>query len=238
MSSYNKKSTSSYFQKKKKPMAEKVRDASSDYFGKAKSPKASKVVTPKMLTDKGFSNNKEGLRDFMNTFKYDKDKGYVKRSKALKRVGETSKLKSDAPKPKLDAPKPKSDAPKPKVRSLPNLGSSANILPRDLKKPKSKLERLTQFAGSGDTGKGPKSMADTLRKQGKTPLQMADSMNLTGAKKIDFLNKEGMRRKAKGAGPSRFKKGGVVKTKMKITNKASKRADGIARKGKTKGRMI
>ena len=212
-------------------MAETVRDASSDYFGKAKSPKASKVVTPKMLTDKGFSNNKEGLRDFMNTFKYDKDKGYVKRSKALKRVGATSK-------PKLDAPKPKSDAPKPKVRSLPNLGSSANILPRDLKKPKSKLERLTQFAGSGDAGKGPKSMADTLRKQGKTPLQMADSMNLTGAKKIDFLNKEGMRRKAKGAGPSRFKKGGVVKTKMKITNKASKRADGIARKGKTKGRMI
>jgi len=35
-----------------------------------------------------------------------------------------------------------------------------------------------------------------------------------------------------------MKKGGVVKTKMKRTNKASKRADGIARKGKTKGRMI
>lgn len=225
MSSYNKKPTSSYFQKKKKPMAEKVRDSSSDYFGKAKSPKASKVVTKKMLKDKGFDN----LRDFMNTFKYDEDKGYVKRAKALKRVGETSKPKDS---------KPKSDASKPKVRSAPNLGSSANILPRDLEKPKSKLERLEKFAGSKDTGEGPKSMADTLRKQGKTPLQMADSMNLTGAKKIDFLNKEGMKRKSQGAGPSRFKRGGVVKTKMKSkSNKISKRADGIAKKGKTRCKM-
>ena len=217
-------------------MAEKVRDSSSDYFGKAKSPKASKAVTPKMLTDKGFSNNKEGLRDFMNTFKYDKDKGYVKRSKALKRVGETSKPKDS--KPKSDVSKPKSDVSKPKVRSLPNLGSSANILPRNLKKPESKLERLEKFAGSKDTGEGPKSMADTLRKQGKTPLQMADSMGLTGAKKIDFLNKEGMKRKSQGAGPSRFKRGGVVKTKMKSkSNKISKRADGIAKKGKTKCKM-
>jgi hypothetical protein len=39
MSSYNKKPTSSYYQnKKKRPMAEKARDASSSYFGKAKSP--------------------------------------------------------------------------------------------------------------------------------------------------------------------------------------------------------
>ena len=45
-------------------------------------------------------------------------------------------------------------------------------------------------------------------------------------------------KKKKGGNPLFMKKGGVVKTKMKRTNKASKRADGIARKGKTKGRMI
>ena len=43
--------------------------------------KASKIVTKKMLKDSGFDN----LRDFMNTFKYDEDKGYVKRVRALKR---------------------------------------------------------------------------------------------------------------------------------------------------------
>ena len=60
---------------------------------KVKPKKASKVVTQKMLTDKGFSNDKEGLRDFMNTFKYDEDKGYVKRSKGLLLVQFLSKAK-------------------------------------------------------------------------------------------------------------------------------------------------
>jgi hypothetical protein len=41
-----------------------------------------------------------------------------------------------------------------------------------------------------------------------------------------------------GFNPTKMKKGGVVKSKAKKVSSASKRADGCATKGKTKGRMV
>lgn len=273
MSSYNKKVTSSYFKKRKPSMAEKVRDSSSGYFGKDKSPKASKVVTKTRLTKEGFAPNKEGLRDFMNKFKYDEDKGYVKRSKALKRVGETKP--KTKPKTELKTePKTKS-----KITDQPNYTRNKSITDRSSytvnkrtptptvstkevevkKKPagvqtkslqgksSSQVKRVSDInkktpTSTVSTKPTPSKMSSSnLDTVGLTPLEMAKDMNLTGIEKVKFLNKEGMRRKSMqgtSGGPSKFKKGGVVKTKMKRTNKASKRADGIARKGKTKGRMI
>jgi len=257
-------------------MAEKVRDLSSGYSGKDKSPKASKVVTKTRLTKEGFAPNKEGLRDFMNKFKYDEDKGYVKRSKTLKRVGE-SKPKT---KPKTELKTgPKTELKtKPKRADQLNYTRNKNITDRSSytvnkktptstvstkevevkKKPagvqtkplqgksSSQVKRVSDInkktpTSTVSTKPTPSKMSSSnLDKVGLTPLEMAKDMNLTGIEKVKFLNKEGMRRKSMqgtSGGPSKFKKGGMVKTKMKKTTRKF-RGDGIARKGKTKGRMI
>lgn len=181
MSSYNKKPTSSYFQKKKKSMAEKVRDASSDYFGKAKSPKTSKVVTKKMLKDSGFDN----LRDYLNA-----ERGLTRRK--------DSKPKKDAPKTNVNQSKP-----------------SRRVTLQDVEK----------FAGSKSKVNKSASKPNTSRNQ--TPVQMANSMGLTGVERVNFLNKEGIKRKSMRPSKPRFKAGGKV-NKM----------DGIAVRGKTKGKIV
>jgi len=203
---------------------------------KVKPKKASKVVTQKMLTDKGFSNDKEGLRDFMNTFKYDEDKGYVKRSKALKRVGEPEKKSSGRDRTQTkDIGKNVGSPSKDKgsvASAIPFKGEGSvyggrtrNITmnkPRDSAvgvKGVKTADRVSAQSGPG--------MTDQERKDNRL---LAKNRTLAGEAR-DALKKFKPT-------PTGMKKGGVVKTKMKRTNKASKRADGIARKGKTKGRMI
>ena len=187
---------------------------------KVKPKKASKVVTKKMLKDKGFDN----LRDFMNTFKYDEDKGYVKRSKALKRVGEPEKKSSGRDRTQTKDTGKNVGSPFKGEGSVYG-GRTRNITmnkPRDSAvgvKGIKTADRVSAQSGPG--------MTDQERKDN----QLLAKNRALSSKARDDLKQF----KPK---PTGMKKGGVVKTKMKRTNKASKRADGIARKGKTKGRMI
>jgi hypothetical protein len=81
------------------------------------------------------------------------------------------------------------------------------------------LDRLATVAKMGGPGMAPQGMP--MAPQGMAPQGMAP---------------QGMAPQAPG-----MKKGGAVKAKAKAKSKsssASKRADGIAQRGKTKGRMI
>ena len=202
-------------------MAEKVRDSSSDYFGKAKSPKskaskkASKVVTEKMLKDKGFDKSDAPLRDFMNTFKYDEDKGYVKRAKALKRVGEPEKKSSG----------------------------------RDRTQTKDTGKNTTTFKGKGSVYGG-RTRNITMNKDrdsavGVQGIKTTDRVSAQSGPGMTDQEKSDNRLLAKNrelAGRARdalktgMKAGGKVKAKKKPTRKF--RGDGIAKRGKTKGRFV
>ena len=187
---------------------------------KEKPKKASKVVTKKMLKDKGFDN----LRDFMNTFKYDEDKGYVKRSKALKRVGEPEKKSSGRDRTQTKDTGKNVGSPFKGEGSVYG-GRTRNIT---MNKPTDSAVGVqgikTTDRVSAQSGPG---MTDQEKKDNRL---LAKNRALSGKARDDL-------KKFKPK-PTGMKKGGVVKTKMKITNKASNRADGIARKGKTKGRII
>ena len=182
----------------------------------SKPKKASKIVTKKMLKDKGFDN----LRDFMNTFKYDEDKGYVKRAKALKR--------KEDPKPVMKASGRERNQTKDTGKNVGSPfkgegsvygGRTKNIT---MNKPRDSAVGVqgtkTTDRVSAQSGPG---MTDQERKDN---LLLAKNRQLAG-KARDALKKfTGM------------KAGGPVKAKKKTTKKF--RADGIAKRGKTKGRMI
>lgn len=108
--------------------------------------------------------------------------------------------------------KPKKDAPKTNVnQSKP----SRRVTLQDVEK----------FAGSKSKVNKSASKPNTSRNQ--TPVQMANSMGLTGVERVNFLNKEGIKRKSMRPSKPRFKAGGKV-NKM----------DGIAVRGKTKGKIV
>jgi hypothetical protein len=200
---------------------------------KVKPKKASKAVTPKMLKDKGFSNDKEGLRDFMNTFKYDEDKGYVKRAKALKRVGEPEKKSSGRDRTQTK------DTGK-------NVGSPS--------KDKGSVSSAIPFKGEGsvyggrtrnitmnkptDSAVGVKGIktADRVSAQsgpGMTDQERKDNQLL--AKNRDLSSRARDELKKFKPKPTGMKAGGKVKAKKKTTRKF--RGDGIVKKGKTKCKM-
>jgi hypothetical protein len=174
--------------------------------------KASKIVTKKMLKDSGFDN----LRDFMNTFKYDEDKGYVKRVRALKR-------KED--------PKPVTKASGRERNQTTDIGK--NILGKDVKG--------GQSAGLAGSPSGEAAGKKPVRKtSGRERNQTTDIGKNILAKDVKGGQSAGLAgspsgrvKKNKG---NNMKAGGPVKAKKKTTRKF--RGDGIARKGKTKGRFV
>ena len=191
---------------------------------KVKPKKASKVVTQKMLTDKGFSNDKEGLRDFMNTFKYDEDKGYVKRSKALKRVGEPEKKSSGRDRTQTKDTGKNVGSPFKGEGSVYG-GRTRNITmnkPRDSAVGVKGIKTADRVSAQSSPG-----MTDQERKDNQLLAKNRDLSSRARDELKKFKPK-----------PTGMKKGGVVKTKMKRkSNKTSKRGDGIAKKGKTRCKM-
>jgi len=153
-----------------------------------------KVVTKEQLKKSGFTN----LRDYMNAFKFDADKGkYVKRDKALVR--------------KKDKGKPVDD-------------DGPDLSKKIIKDPRSDRSNINPFDNPASTQSNyvpPKSTkSDSSKVKGTTNVRTED--------------------KKRGGNPVfGFKKGGVVSKGGSVRKAAKKKSiDGIAKKGKTKGRFV
>ena len=153
-----------------------------------------KVVTKEQLKKSGFTN----LRDYMNAFKFDDDKGkYVERKKALVR--------------KKDKGKPVDD-------------DGPDLSKKIIKDPRSDRSNINPFDNPASTQSNyvpPKSTkSDSSKVKGTTNVRTED--------------------KKRGGNPVfGFKKGGVVSKGGSVRKAAKKKSiDGIAKKGKTKGRFV
>jgi len=154
-----------------------------------------KVVTKKQLQDSGFDN----LRDYMNAFKFDPDKGkYVKREKALTR--------------RKDPVPPKTENKKPTIT----------------KDSRSDRPNISPFAKSTAPKRAD---ADNMVPSRSTA---SDSSKVKGTTNVRTEDKK------KGGNPVfGFRKGGVVSKGGSVRKAAKKKSiDGIAKKGKTKGRLV
>ena len=155
-----------------------------------------KVVTKKQLEDAGFNN----LRDYMNAFKFDPDKGkYVKREKALTRRKDSSPPETENKKPKI------------------------------IKDSRSDRPNISPFAKSTAPKRAD---ADNMVPSRSTA---SDSSKVKGTKNLVTEDSD-----KKGGNPVfSFKKGGVVSKGGSVRKAAKKKSiDGIAKKGKTKGRFV
>jgi len=159
------------------------------------------IVTQKQLDDfrKKTGNPEAELRDYMNAFKFDEDKGkYVKREKAL-----TRRKDPTSPKTENRAPTIIKDSRSAESNYTNKRADALNMVP----------SRSTR--------------SDSSRVQGTTNVKTEE--------------------KKKGGNPLFMKKGGYVQSKggaaggvkkKKTKSNVSSRADGIVKKGRTKGRMV
>ena len=156
-----------------------------------------KVVTKEQLKKSGFTN----LRDYMNAFKFDDDKGkYVERKKALVRKKN----------------KPVDDGP--------------DLSKKIIKDSRSDRLNINPFAKSTAAKRAD---ADNISPFAKSTA--SDSPKVKGANNL-VTERE---KKRGSVFQSGLKKGGVVSKGGSVRKAAKKKSiDGIAKKGKTKGRII
>lgn len=193
------------------------------------------LVSKKQLQESGFDN----LRDYMNA-----QKGLTRRGESSARMPTNTPAASNAPAKSTSAPsaESKSTAQKQAEYDAANAQASTPEAKEERKKQieSQAIERVTPEAnliGGGALGgiKGIAALAKSLANRGGAKLSEYAIPQIENARKMlpSQMKMIGM----KNGGAVKATKMGSVKTDKPSMSSASRRGDGIAQKGKTRGRM-